>query len=663
MTAPAMNTIALIVTAMASTIAPEDRDDDAFPPSEEQREAIDAKRAALDEAIDGLGDDRPEDLIADVAIFRKAADWIVRHDEFFEEGSAAWTIEALDRGLERAGAIRDGRSPWETTVGGVVRGFRSKVDGSIQPYAVVRPEGLDRSARVRLDVVLHGRNARLNEVRFIRDLDGKAAPEGLRDRIVLHVFGRGNNAYRWAGETDVFEAIEAVKRTELIDPERIVLRGFSMGGAGAWHLGLHHPSDWAAVEAGAGFSETIRYAKLGEIPPDQRDLLHIYDARDYALNAFDVPIVGYGGEVDPQLQASENILERLRSLGFETSTEGLETRVEGLELLRVVGAGMGHKVDPSSRETIETFLKPFADRGVEVDRPRVRFVTYTLKYPRAAWIEARELRAHYQRALIDARVDPESPGTLHVATENVAVLAIERQVADTAVIDGSTLPLREAVGGYLPHVVYRRSGDAWITLDYDQSRAIALGLDGRKHPGLQGPIDDAFTAPFLCVRGTGTPWNPLVAEWSEKRMQRFAADWDKWMRGRLPIKDDVDITAKDHRDAHLILFGDPGSNRLLDELLPALPLSWSRDRVGIIDGADASNHAPVLIALNPLSPGRYVVVNSGHTFGSDAFRGTNALLYPRLGDHALFRITEVGEEVVQSGFFDEAWRARRGDGP
>ena len=35
----------------------------------------------------------------------------------------------------------------------------------------------------------------------------------------------------------------------------------------------------------------------------QEKCLHIYDAVDYALNAFDVPVAGYGGENDPQKQA------------------------------------------------------------------------------------------------------------------------------------------------------------------------------------------------------------------------------------------------------------------------------------------------------------------------------------------------------------------------
>ncbi|WP_152053489.1 prolyl oligopeptidase family serine peptidase [Tautonia marina] len=642
-----------------------DGQDNRHPPSAEQLAEIEEKTAALAKQLDRLADAlTPEqkelgDALADVAVFHKAAEWIVRHEEYFEKDSAQWTIDALDRGLQRVEQAIAGDRPWESAAGGVVRGYRSIVDGSVQPYAVYRPEGLDRSQRVRLDVVLHGRNARLNEVRFIRDHDGKDAPEGLSDRIVLHVYGRGNNAYRWAGESDVFEAIDAVRRTERIDPERIVLRGFSMGGAGAWHLGLHHPSTWAAVEAGAGFSETINYARQTDLPKYQRKGLHIYDAVDYALNAFNVPMVGYGGEEDPQLQASENIVQALNELGFTTTTEGLETRAEGLNFLRVVGAGMGHRVDPASKEVIDAFLDEHARRGVNYDASRVRFVTYTTRYNRAAWIQVEELLEHYQPATVDAEVDPDNRDVVEITTENVAVLAVERQVAAQARIDGVTLPLSEAGGNLLPHTYYRREGANWIVLDYEQSRAIQLNLRTRKHAGLQGPIDDAFMGPFLCVRGTGTPWNPAVHAWAEARLERFAAEWNQWMRGELPIKDDTDVTAEDFKKFHLILFGDPGSNRLMEQLLPQLPVSWTRERVGFADANPAADHAPALIVPNPVSLTRYVVVNSGHTFGADAFRGTNALLFPRLGDYAVIRIAEDGEdEVVSSGFFDEAWKVK-----
>ena len=62
---------------------------------------------------------------------------------------------------------------------------------------------------------------------------------------------------------------------------------------------------------------------------------------------------------------------------------------------------------------------------------------------------------------------------------------------------------------------------------------------------------------------------------------------------------------------------------------------------------------PVLIYPNPLNPKRYVVINSGHTFGDEDFRGTNALLYPRLGDYS---VVTPGGDVKLSGFFNESWQ-------
>ena len=69
----------------------------------------------------------------------------------------------------------------------------------------------------------------------------------------------------------------------------------------------------------------------------------------------------------------------------------------------------------------------------------------------------------------------------------------------------------------------------------------------------------------------------------------------------------------------------------------------------------SADHAPVLIAPNPLNPRRYVVLNSGPSFGAAEFRGTNALLYPRLGDHAVFHTGGREGRLVTSGYFDEGW--------
>jgi hypothetical protein len=39
-------------------------------------------------------------------------------------------------------------------------------------------------------------------------------------------------------------------------------------------------------------------------------------------------------------------------------------------------------------------------------------------------------------------------------------------------------------------------------------------------------------------------------------------------------------------------------------------------------------------------------------------RGTNALLFPRLGDYAVFGAGSKGDELKGSGYFDEDWESK-----
>ena len=630
-----------------------------YSPSKAELDELEAGADRLSAAVAALPKGLAHDLAADVAVYEKAVRWVIRFREFFEKKDVATTRAVIEAGLARArlaGAAGDDAIPWAGATGTVARGFVSKVDASVQPYAVVVPEGLELSKDrpARLDVVLHGRNQTLSEVRFLASHDGKSAPKSAAGKITLHVYGRGNNAYRWAGETDVFEAIEAVKRNYPVDDRKVVLRGFSMGGAGAWHLGLHHPSTWSSVEAGAGFSETKIYAKLKNVPPYQEKALHIYDSVDYALNAFNVPTIGYGGEDDPQRQASANVFDALKGLGFAFKTEGLVTTGDGIDATRVVGAGMGHKIDPASQTILDAFHDRHIGDGAGLDPKRVRFVTYTLKYPRVGWLQIEGLVEHYRRTEVDAEVRGQAVVVGRV--DNVAAFSVDRHAGQTVVLGGEEFPLESAAKGLLPRVYFRREGAAWKSLDYNESRRLEQNDDQLKRPGVQGPIDDAFTGAFFCVVPTGVPWNPAVGRWSDERFARFRDDWAQYLRGDVRVKKDVDVTDDDLSSANVIAFGDPGSNRLLARMLPKLPMNWTRDSFTLEGKTYASaDHAPVLITRNPINPSRYLVVNSGPTFGAREFQGTNALLYPRLGDFAVFQTGGREGVVESSGYFDEGW--------
>ena len=113
------------------------------------------------------------------------------------------------------------------------------------------------------------------------------------------------------------------------------------------------------------------------------------------------------------------------------------------------------------------------------------------------------------------------------------------------------------------------------------------------------------------------------------------------------------------------MFGDPASNPAIAEILPKLPIKWTKDQL-VVNGVkyDAKTHYPALIYPDPKDAWHYVVLNSGHTFKDADFRGTNALLYPRLGDWAVLKPKPTRDdpgavEVVAAGIFDEFWQFKK----
>ena len=542
-------------------------------------------------------------LLPDVAIYEKAVQNLLKHpEEFYTKDYITHAYSAIKTGLERANDIENNRAHWPRLAGPIIRAYKSKIDDSYQPYKVTAPPGYTPTKPVRLDVILHGRNARLTEASFIApDAKPKLLPEN-QTWIELEVYGRGNNAYRWAGETDVYEAIEAVRKNYNIDPDRILLRGFSMGGAGAWHIGLHNPSAFAGVEAGAGFTETIRYAKKPNPTPTERANMRIYDAVDYALNIMNAPTVGYGGEIDPQLQASVNI------------KDALEAERIAPNALFLVGPQTPHKWHPDSKKESEAFLTKNLPRRMP---ERFRFVTFTPRYGQIWNWRVAALERTYARA--------DLAGTrTNVLTKNIAELELDAPGEVT--IDGQTV-----------------KGKAFVKrMNRWEPRAPKPEI--RKRAGLQGPIDDAFMDRFLCV--TDSP-NPIL--------DTFAADFDKYFRGNVRRKSSAEVTKADIADSHLVLYGTPATNKLMAKLVKSLPVKWTANEIEVKGQRfDARDYTLALIQPNPLNPNKYIVFNAGHSFSKKDLEGTNALLYPRWGDWAVIE-TKTGA-VKASGLFDDSWK-------
>jgi pimeloyl-ACP methyl ester carboxylesterase len=390
----------------------------------------------------------------------------------------------------------------------------SALDGSVQPYEVIVPESYDAARPTRLYVWLHGRGQRMTESNFLFGMQSpnptSTAYPANEGQIQVNVFGRSNTGYHWAAETDIFEAIAAVQKRYKIDPDRILLRGFSLGGAGGWKFALHYPDRWAAAEIGAG-TWPRRYLMMDSFPVYQQPTLRIDEnMTEWALNAFNLPLAAHDGDSDPQvpsipvppagtpnrgqLESSLRIRAQLEKEGFPSVGEPDFLKTSGLPATFMISQQTGHGTSTLVRERLNAFLKTWGERG-RTSPDHIRFLTYTTRYNQDYWVTVTGLEKHYERSEVDA--ERLSVGANYkITTKNISRLDLrETSRAVKIHIDGQEISVRGA-----PQITLEKTGGSW---------KVASGSWPGLHKthALQGPIDDAFIEPFLAVRPTGKPWN------------------------------------------------------------------------------------------------------------------------------------------------------------
>ncbi len=592
-------------------------------------------------------------ILPDVEIFHKAVDWALRHDEFFKKREFLEAKELLATGLERAKYLKQGKMPWAYKNGLIVRGYRSRIDDSVQPYGLVIPDSwsMISSREWRLDFWLHGRGNTLTELRFISDRLKKPGQFTPKDTIVLHPYGRFCNANKFAGEVDLFEALEHLKTFYAINENRILIRGFSMGGGATWHFATHHAGLFAAAQPGAGFAETAHYQNIfkDKVPPTaiEQKLWHLYDATDYAANLFNLPTVAYSGEIDKQIQAAQIMAEAMKK--------------EGLNLTHLIGPKTGHKFHPETKIEIDKLIDQFALKRRDPVPDQLRFTTFTLRYNRMKWIEVDGLEEHWSRARIEAQ---RKDHQLEIKTSNVDRFSIQypkKRIpfdrVPTLSIDGMKVPLTPEIITKETEVKvsFEKKSDQWRGVkEYSNS-----GL--RKKHGLQGPIDDVFMDRFIIVKGSGAPLNAEVGSWVKKEQNQAIKLWRQFFRGDARVVLDKDLKASDIENSHLILWGDPSSNSVIQKVLSDLPIQWDKEKIHANGKTySAKANIPVLIYPNPLNPERYVVLNSGYTFQENTHK-SNSRHIPLLPDWAILKLKHpktatMSQRVEAAGFFSEKWR-------
>jgi hypothetical protein len=277
------------------------------------------------------------------------------------------------------------------------------------------------------------------------------------------------------------------------------------------------------------------------------------------------------------------------------------------------------------------------------------------------WVIVDGLGKHWERARIDAEVVNDH--AVSVSSSNVTAFTLamgpgtsplDLMHKPTVTIDSQAVTAAAPMTDRSWTAHFVKSGGKWTAAD----TAGEAGL--RKRHGLQGPVDDAFLDSFIFVRPTGTPMAPGVAGWVSAEQAHAIKEWRRQFRGEALVRDDAQIGDAEIAASNLVLWGDPGSNKVLARIADKLPVRWTAD--SIVAGKQhwpASTHAPILIYPNPLNPKKYVVLNSGFTFREYDYLN-NARQVPKLPDYAIVDTTTPPNErypgkIVTAGFFGEKW--------
>jgi len=561
--------------------------------------------------------------------------------------------KAIGEVWEDLTAFERNENPYETKRGNFLAAYRSGLDGTLQPYSLSVPEDYDPSRKYPMIVLLHGHG-------WYRPFQGHPTFTG-PGVFYVAPHGRGSMDYMFVAEEDLLEVICDVTGAYSIDEDRIALSGSSMGGTGCWNYGVKFPYLFAAVAPTCGNSNhyvweglwdwgsTSPPGPLKSLPePFDRVCSFVADALDpytYAENMLNLPSFCLHGAMDEVVPVghSRTMVERLGELGCPV------TYREDPE------AGHGGFRQELYDEQWNWLFRQSRARAPK----RIRHRTSRLRYGRAYWLTIRQFREPLSFAEIEADA---SDGEITIKTRNVGAIAIDWDSSPFAVAGKHAEDVRLRIDG--------------VAVENRTRAKFHVGPDGKWRPGgpegerpkragLEGPVHDVYTTPFMLVYGT-PEGDPRAARVLEAEARRFVRDWEVLYTKPCRIKPDSEVTAEDIADYSLVLYGNADQNTVHQRIVDDLPIHLSSRgaRVGERRWQGADLGAKFCYP-NPLNPKRYVCV-----FGGTTWRGTYGI-NNRFGnwfhwgpfdnygwfDYAIFdERTDSPATMVVVGFFDQNWR-------
>lgn len=530
--------------------------------------------------------------------------------------------------------------------------FRSRIDGSVQYYALNPAQGPSPDRPAALILSLHGAGV---------EATGQAA--AYADKSWAHLAAATNRrpfGFDWEdwGRKDALEVLTHATSELNVDPSRIYLTGHSMGGHGTWHLGATFPDRFAAIGPSAGWSSFASYggARRADNPtPMERMLERATNPSDtllLATNYLQHGVFILHGDADSTVG-----VDQARRMRDELTRLGVDLRYHEQP-------GAGHWWDDGDAPgTGCVDFVPMLDFFSRHRRPardevlRTAFVTASPGI--SAWSHWAGIQAQ-QHCLEPSRIDVQlDPGArrLRGTTDNVRRLAF-----DLGFLAGDG-PLRiELDGDTIAELPFPPQGLVWLERDASW-RAIGQPSERDKGPHRYGPFKEAFDHGVVFVYGTRG--NEAENAWALAKA-RFDAE-TFYYRGNGAIEVVADVAFRGQVARNVILYGNADTNGAWDSLLADSPLQVRRGSLQLGERTfDGDDLACLFLRPRPGTADASVGVVTGT--GLPGMRLTDRMPYLVSGvaypDCTIMR-TEVLQKgvggVVAAGFFGIDWTVDAGD--
>jgi len=583
------------------------------------------------------------------------------------EGKITLRLEALREGsvLHTREVTLQSRKPTDKHV----RTFVSGIDGSVQ-YFGITPMQRDPAAPPlghppALFLTLHGAS-----------VEGSGQANAYAHKDWGHIVAPTNRrpfGFDWEdwGRLDAVEVLDTAGQLFGTDPSRTYLTGHSMGGHGAWQVGVQFPDRFAAIAPSAGWVSFWSYGGLieyGTGTPVRAAFTRAASPSDtlsLSDNYADEGVYILHGDADDNVPVEQARSMRSRLAEFHTNFAYYEQ------------PGAGHWWGSACVDWPPLFDFLRANQRDE-HADHIRFATANPGVSATyRWATILEQAEPMTPSRFDLTIDP-AGNTVTGTTENVARLSLrlhetqrpvtrkdeagnesQATVPDTnqplkLTLDGQELGVNPWLAGE-PIVLSRLDG-AWRVEGKDEL--------SRKGPHRSGPFKHAFANRAVLVYATGG--DDAEDAWALAKA-RFDAETFKYRgNGAFLVVSDAEFqlssTELGDPSRNVILYGNADTNLAWDIVLGGDgTLRIGRDGVAL-GGRSLTGDLGVL-AIRPRagSDSGAVGIVGGTTLGG--CRATDRLPYFVSGvaypDYTVVtpEVYESGiDAVTEAGYFDGAWR-------